>query len=51
MLIPLGIFVKLQPEAPTVEEIIENIKRADRCLKQERERNEGKCPWGRVFEQ
>lgn len=50
MSIPWGAFVRLQPEAPSVEEIIENIKCTDRCLKQERKRNEGKCLWGRTFE-
>jgi hypothetical protein len=40
MSIPLGVFVKLQPEAPSVEEIIENIKYTDRCLKQEMKGNE-----------
>lgn len=48
--IPLGAFVKLEPEAPSVGEIIENIKCTDRCLKQERKRNEGRCLWGRTFE-
>lgn len=42
MSIPWGVFVKLQPEAPSVEEIIENIKYSDRCLKQERKGNEAK---------
>lgn len=42
MSIPLGVFVVLQPEAPSVEEIMENIKYTDRCLKQERKGNEGK---------
>lgn len=33
-----------------MEEIIENIKCTDRCLEQERKRNEGKRLWGRTFE-
>lgn len=46
-----GCLVKLQPEAPSVEEIIENSPSTHRPPKQERKRNEGKCLWGDTFEE